>query len=631
MCGIVGIININGPQANGKSLAAMAVSIYRRGPDDEGYMLFHKETSVYHGDASIRKDGKHIRASYDEKYELGFGFRQLKIIDLSYKSHQPMSDASGKYWLIFNGEIYNYKEIKTDLMRTGVAFSSDSDTEVVLQSYIKWGEKALDKFNGMFAFSILDRVKNKVFIARDRMGIKPLYYHHSRTNFVFGSTIKSIVDSGLYTPEINWDGLAQNFRFSIAQRPHTSFKNIVALSPGHYLEFSLTTKNVKKSKYWDIPFGTQQSKMSEDEACELLEKSLIESVKLRLQADVDVGTFMSGGIDSTLISSIAVNHHPSLKAFTLGFEDFDEYNEVQQAIDTAKLYDFNHIVHYAKASSILEKIENAVEAYEEPYHHLPANLLIAEMAKINGAKVVLSGLGGDELFAGYDVYNRLALWRKLQKASPLTSLVPSLHSKIDKAKQLSSCQTVGEFYTHSYSTFNDSELNKLFGRSVIDNNKLLTEMYVGSESVFTDDLEAMSFYNLKSYIGNHHLRTIDQFTMHESIEGRVPFLDHNVIETAFKIPSKYKLKNKVQKHILRKLAKKYIAPSCLAMDKKGLRLPLEHWISNELNGIVKDHISALKNRKLLNASEIDRIIKQKNELKIWQLVSTEMWMQKFID
>ena len=631
MCGIVGIVNLRSPQANVKSLVSMSDSIIRRGPDDEGYMLFNQRSFAYHGDKSLRKEDKHIKDSYDEKFEVGFGFRQLKIIDLSHKSHQPMSDSSGKYWLIFNGEIYNYQEIKAELINDGVTFRSDSDTEVVLKSYIKWGEKALDKFNGMFAFSILDRVKNQLFFARDRMGIKPLYYHHSPTNFVFGSTIKSIVDSGLYKAEIDWEGLAQNFRFSIAQRPHTSFKNIVALPAGHYMKLSLDTKEVHISKYWDIPFGTQQLDMSEQEAGDKLEQALISSVNLRLQADVEVGTFMSGGIDSTLISALAVKSHPSLKAFTLGFEDFEEYNEVQQAEDTAKMYDFNHIVHFAKASSILQRIETAVVAYEEPYHHLPANLLIAEMAKNNGAKVVLSGLGGDELFAGYDVYSRLALWRKLQKTSKLTSLLPSLHVKIDKAKQLSSYQTVGEFYAHSYSTFNDGELMKLFGRTSINNNKLLTDMYVESESNFTDDLEAMSFYNLKSYIGNHHLRTIDQFTMHESIEGRVPFLDHNVIETAFKIPSKHKLKNKVQKHILRQVAKKYIAPSCLSMDKKGLRLPLVHWISNELRGFVQDQIHALKSRQIFNSTEIDRIIKEQKEVKIWQLVSTELWMQKFID
>ncbi|AOW21777.1 asparagine synthase (glutamine-hydrolyzing) [Urechidicola croceus] len=630
MCGIAGIININTTSPISSHLVSMTKSMINRGPDDEGYLLFNDTSIPYSGDDTLYKNCDHINSTFSKSSKLGFGFRQLKIIDLSNNSHQPMCDLDRKYWIVFNGEIYNFKEIRSELQSLGYTFFSDSDTEVVLNAYKKWGDKCLDKFNGMFAFAIFDKVKNEVFFARDRVGIKPLYYHINQDQILFGSTIKSIIDSKLYTPKINWKGLWQNFRFSIAQRPETCLENIVALEPAHYLKFNFDSKTFIKKQYWEIPINTQNFSLTEKQSVNLIEESLYNSIKYRLNADVEVGSFMSGGIDSTTISVIASKLNPNIKTMTLGFNDFEDYNEVEQAIETAKLHNLNHKITYIHPTEIIQNINETTVAYEEPYHHLSANFILARIAKENNIKVVLNGLGGDELFGGYDVYKKLNLWENLKKNKKLIKSIPKIHPKINKAHQLSNYKTIDEYYSHYYTTYKDSSLKKLFTDHNYSTKNLISNNFNPKNLQFTDNFEAISFYNLKSYIGSHQMRTLDQFTMNFSIEGRLPLLDHKFIETAFKIPTKYKLKNNSQKYIFKEVAKKYISPSCLSMSKKGLRLPLEHWIKSDLYDLVYDNINQLKNRNIFNNSEVDKIVKGKDEMKIWQLVSTELWLNNYI-
>tara|TARA_R110001583_G_scaffold34847_6_gene116635 strand:+ start:5513 stop:7414 length:1902 start_codon:yes stop_codon:yes gene_type:complete len=630
MCGIAGIINLTRTAPNSSALFSMTQSMVKRGPDDEGYLLHNENSTPFSGNDTLIKKHKHISTALNHSFKVGFGFRQLKIIDLSNNSHQPMSDLGQKYWIIFNGEIYNYKEIKNELISLGYRFFSNSDTEVILNSYIEWGEKALDKFNGMFAFSIFDKIKNEVFIARDRMGIKPFYYYHTKDQFIFGSTIKSIIDSKIYTPAINWDGLTQNFRFSIAQRPNTSFQNIIALEAAHYLKINLNTNNIRKHQYWEIPVNTQDFSLTEKQSKNLIEENLIKAVNYRLNADVEVGTFMSGGIDSTTISVLASKTNPSIKTLTLGFTEFEDFNEIKEASETASLNNLNHKINFTKSSEILTNIDTIVTAYEEPYLGLSANFILAKIASKNNLKVILNGLGGDELFGGYDVYNKLALWNKLKTYKHLFKLMPNIHPKIKKAIDISQYNTVGEFYSHYYTNYDDKEISKLFRTQIKSTQNTISETYNPSNINFTDDFEAISFYNLKSYISNHQMRTTDHCSMHFSFEGRFPMLDHNFIEASFKIPTKYKIQNNIQKYILKEVAKEYIAPCCFNMNKKGLSLPLKHWISSDLKDFIYDAILKLKNRNIFNNKEIDQILKLNNPNKIWQLVSTELWIDKFI-
>ena len=613
MCGIAGIINLHQKKENALSLEQMTKSLKHRGPDDEGYMLFTNKSELFFGDDSRVKTPNHIKTANNISFKVGFGFRQLKIIDLSEKSHQPLTDVSNNFWIIFNGELYNYKEIRHELEGLGHQFLSDSDTEVILNAYKEWGKNALDKFNGMFAFAILDTIKNTVFIARDRIGIKPLYFYKNETNFIFGSSVQSIIKSKLYQPEINWESLWQNFRFTTAQRPNTVFQDILALEPAHHLTINLNNNSFKKERYWEIPTQTQDFSLTEKQSKNLIEENLYKAVNYRLISDVNVGSYMSGGIDSSLISVIASKSKPDVKILTLGFENLKGFDEVEYAKETAKLHQLNHIIEHANAKEAYKDIEQAVIAYEEPYHVIAVNLMLAKMAKKNKTTVVLSGLGGDELFGGYDVYKKIPLWEKLSKNKKMVSILPNVHKKIIKGKKIADCNTLGEYYSHYYTNFYDNEIENLFLDKKYNTNSTLENLYASNKN-FTDTFEAMSFYNLTSYIGNHQMRALDATTMAHSIEGRFPILDHNFIEASFKIPTKYKIKDNTQKYLLKEIAKKHLSKKVMEMPKKGLSTPLKSWIETDLKEFVFDTLNQLKNRTIFNNKAIKVIIKSNNEI-----------------
>jgi asparagine synthase (glutamine-hydrolysing) len=630
MCGIAGIIHFNEMQKNSTSLISMTESLKHRGPDDEGYLLHAENTSHFFGDDSRDKLTRHIKTAENQNFKVGFGFRQLKIIDLSSNSHQPLTDVTGKFSIIFNGELYNYKEIKKELEGLGHSFFSSSDTEVILNAYKEWGKIALDKFNGMFAFAILNTLDKSVFIARDRLGIKPLYFHKNNAHFVFGSSVQSIIKSKLYTPEINWEGLWQNFRFTTAQRPNTVFQDIIALEPAHHLTINFQNGSITKERYWEIPTQIQDFSLTEKQSISLIEESLFKAINYRLIADVEVGSFLSGGIDSSLISVLASKTNPNIKTLTLGFKEFTYLDEVSQAKETAEKHHLNHIIKYANVTDSFTNLNQGVMAYEEPYFHIPANLMLAKMASENKTTVVLSGLGGDELFGGYDVFKKISLWEQLKNNQKLVNLLPDIHKKIVKGKLIANCKTIGEYYSHYYTSFFDYEINELFINNSFSTTSTIDQLYTNN-ATFTDTFEAISYFNLKSYISNHQMRALDATTMAYGIEGRFPFLDHTFIENAFKIPTKFKIKNNTQKYILKEIAKKYITKNTLQMSKKGLTLPLKSWVENDLKEFVFDTIQQLKNRKMFNNIAINTILKSKNETKIWQLVSTELWLQNFID
>ncbi|NIJ43650.1 asparagine synthase (glutamine-hydrolysing) [Wenyingzhuangia heitensis] len=630
MCGFTGIISFLGGRSISSNVVSMTEKIINRGPDDEGYLCLKDNFFSFRGDGSVVKSLPHISASFMDEFKIVLGFRRLKIVDLSNLGHQPMVDNERRFAIVFNGELYNYLELRAELIGLGHVFRTNSDTEVVLIAYKEWSNKALLRFNGMFAFSIIDRTTSTVFMARDRMGIKPFYYAKTNDNFIFGSTQKSILASGMVLAKISEQGVWENFKFSVAQRPHTCFESLKSLSPASYGVLNFRTGDFVEKKYWNIPVGTQDFSLTESQSKIMIEESLFKSIKYRLQADVEVGTFMSGGVDSTLISAIASKFQPDIKSLTLGFKNYEALNEIKEAQDTARLNNIDHIIETINPDDFIKKIQETVVAYEEPYHHLSANFAISSLAKNNNLKVVLNGLGGDELFGGYDVYKKLSFWEKNKKHKNVLKFFPSFHPKIKKVKQILSYEKIGQFYSHYYTTFSDSELGLLTGK-IKNTDNLLEELYMDDGIGFSDNFEAISYFNLKSYIGNHQLRAVDSSTMSFSIEGRLPMLDHQFIETAFKIPSVYKNKNGISKYILKEVAKKYIAPSCLAMSKKGLGLPLEKWINNELSEFVGDHLSDLRNRNIFNNSYMDHIVKSKNTRQIWQLVSYELWLRNFID
>jgi asparagine synthase (glutamine-hydrolysing) len=647
MCGIAGIINLNGE----KSLLVppiqrMAKQMRRRGPDDEGYLLVDLENRCvypfYGDDTPLAEAGanaagmKHIKDAYQMESHLAFGHRRLKILDLSFKGHQPMCSSDGQFWIVYNGEVYNFKEVRKELEKQGHTFSSDTDTEVVLAAYMQWGVDSIQRFNGMFAVVIFDHSRQEVFLARDRIGIKPLYYTHQKDCLIFASDIKTIIASGLYRPGVNWEGLWHNLSFSVTPRPMTVFRDVVALPQAHWMKINLTTQNIIQQRYWHIPTLSQQESMTEQEAIEQLEMHLKKSIQYRLVADVEVGTFMSGGIDSTTISAIASSLHPGINAFTLAFDKtVPEYDELDQAVETARMHPMHHVIEKVSPDEVLTDIHDMVLGYEEPICTLAPNYLICKCIAKHGIVVVLNGLGGDELFAGYSHYRTVDTWKWKKFAAVI---FPQFLGRYSRYRQL---KTIDNYYVDQYSNFKEQEKKKLFLKNNgFDTLTLPGKLYKSLTGSFTDDIEALSYFDIMSYIGNHHVYRIDQFTMWFSLEGRFPYLDHHLIELAFRIPSCYKImKNhpRYQKYVLRRVAEKYIAPACLQMPKRGFGLPVGRWMQKELKELTETSLESLKKRDIFNNKRIDELyntFKQgKPHLykKVWHLVMVELWYQQFID
>lgn len=639
MCGIFVVASMQ-PLAVGKSMSKSLSSMQARGPDDEGSIIFkNNERQVLVGE-DTPDDVIHFLSSrfpiknlseQDYLANVALGHRRLSILDLSPAGHQPMTSDDETCWIVFNGEIYNFREVRDELRTLGHNFSSRSDTEVIIKSYQQWGKDCVYKFNGMFAFCIYDLIQQKLFIARDRVGIKPLYYYYDGNKIVLSSDIKSLCASGLITVKPDLQGLYYNFAFGITPRPKTAFENILSVRPGNYLICDLKNMELTETQYWDVKTNVQDQKMSFEDAREQLKAHLERSVELRLVSDVGVGTFMSGGIDSTIISSIGNKFFNNIKAFTLGFDEkYSEFNEIKQASDTAKINDIEHIISIQNAETMLDKIQEMALGFEEPFYSLSPDLILSKIVYDNDIKVCLNGLGGDELFAGYNHYKYLNYWERLKPFGQVLSSLPNVHRKVRTAKKLLLGKNINEFYVKYYSIFEDVELESLFGKNY-DSLHEIQRQYLNNDKEFTDDVELMSYLDLKNYIGNHHVHRCDQFTMANSIEGRFPFLDHELIEFAFTVPTKYKIHNGQGKYILRDIAKDFIHPNCLKMKKKGFRVPIEYWVDDKLSNLVEDHIEKLKKRNILLPDVIDYICKNGTVYQKWHMVMTNMWFELFFD
>ncbi|ETO92871.1 asparagine synthase (glutamine-hydrolyzing) [Legionella oakridgensis] len=632
MCGIAGIYNLGSDSFSGlESVHKMANAMINRGPNGEGYFFAYKNNQ---NSQFLSKANPNL---YPQKADLFLAHRRLSIIDLSDAALQPMCTEDRRYWITYNGELYNYQLLADELKRLGVDIVSRSDTEVLLKCYRQWGAKALDKFNGMFAFAIWDDKEKTLFCARDRVGIKPLYYTIQNNRFIFASDIKTLIASGLYKPDIDYEGLYHAMSYGVAPRPYTCFKNVFALPQSHWMLIKPNGEIIQQ-RYWQIPINTQDQTMSEMDAADLLEEKLKTSVKRRLVSDVTVGTFMSGGIDSTLITAMAAKEHPGIKAFTLGYEGYaSEFDEVPQAKATAAMYPLEHVVRTIKADSILTNIQDNIRHFEEPYYSLSPNFLISRLVSEHEVTVVLNGLGGDELFAGYR-HSRWANRQRLMRTiAPFFKILKNYKELYARVSEFSMAKTADRYYSLLFTIMSENIKQKLFLNpdiASLNTIEKLNQIYIGKDTTFTDSIEAMCYMDLIHYIGNHHVYRVDQFTMAFSLEGRFPFLDHEVIEAAFRIPSKYKIKNGQQKYIVKKVAEKYIAPECLSMKKKGFSLPMSHWIKNDLSNYVTTQLTSLAKRELFHPKVIWNVWSMFNQGKIdsryvWQLVAVEAWLQMF--
>lgn len=575
-----------------------------------------------------------------------FGMNRLSIVDQKL-GNQPMSSEDGDYKIIFNGEIYNYRELKIELERSNIKFKSNSDTEVVLNLYIKYGEKFLSKVNGMFAFAIYKISTNEIFIARDRFGVKPLYYFNNHDLFFFSSELTPILKSNIENFEINYQSIIDYFSLLYIGEPKTIIKKVFQLKPGHFLK--LKGNNLIIKSWWQINFD--DSELNFKQAAEKLEYLIEDSVKIRLTSDVKVATLLSGGIDSGIIASYYKKNYPDGEAFILDFKE-KTYSEYDLGRLTSKRLNLKlHKVDYINNK---DQIINILTKIDEPLGNasLIASYQIFNFINKKKIKVVLTGDGGDELFGGYPTYQS-EYYNKIFKLFP-TPIFKSLHHIINflpvsknrisldyRLKKL--LQYIREDPLFSHPKWREpisfSDFPNLFNKEKIDINsydpfKNYHESYAVANSL--DNKNKMMFADFHNYLLNDHLRKIDRSSMLNSVEARCPFLDYRIVNFAFSINSSYKVNLFNLKKILKYIGFKFLDKKNLNSSKKGLTPPISYWVEDYFKDYLYDNLNNKNNSLFLffNQNDIKIIFDQHFGKKkdysrfIWCIISMNLWLER---
>ncbi len=642
MGGIAGIFRFGKSEAClAPNIHAMARNMKRRGPDDEGYMVSGQKGPIPYGGTDTPKSPlelpylshEPLKDRFDLSGSLFMASRRLAIVDLSMKSHQPMCTEDRRFWIAYNGEIYNYASLRIALEAEGEAFLSDGDAEVALRAFRKWGPACLDRFSGMFAFAVWDERERELFCARDRLGIKPLYYATRDGAFLFASQIRTLLASALVPAEPDMLGLYYGMSFGMAPRPMTAFKGIAALRPGHWMKIR-DDGSVEQRRYWQIPTGQADASMTPEQAVDLLDEKLWKAVGMRLASDVQSATFMSGGIDSTLIASIASDIHNGIKAFTIHTRGSDPAR-VRNAKANAETHKMDHVVKNISEDDMLNSIDDVFRTDEEPFCDLDPMYFISRFVSADKTKVVLSGLGGDELFAGYPYSSCAWAFKLLNFLNPVLKTVTRPHP-FARLGCLSSVTRPEEIPLAMRAFMSDAEKNRLFtdpSLKGLDSVAMARDLYVGDGLKFSDPVEAIAYMDMMNLMANHHLHRADNWAMRFSVEARLPFLDHELVELAFRIPSSLKIREGKTKWILRQLAAKYIPAQCLDMKGGGFPVPNGKLMKGPLEHLVYESLKKLAARDIFNPDAVIRtFIEWKTGLRshrgVWQLVATEMWLAK---
>ena len=603
MCGIAGFID---KKRDVKILQAMLKRQSHRGPDDSGVYI-------------------------DAKSGLYLGHNRLAIQDLSFSAHQPFISRCKQYVIIFNGEIYNHLELRKTLLRE-YEFSTTSDTETLLYMYIKFGSDMFAYLDGMFAFCILDKVENHIFLAKDRAGKKPLYIYRENGAILFASEINTI-KAGAKNLQINKEAIASYLRNGFFFCENSAFKNLTNLKAGHYAILNIETLEINSYRYFDIlDFYNKPSTLSFEETLEEIDTKLHKSIKDRLESsDLEVGAFLSGGIDSSLIVAIASSYQKSLKTFTVKFSD--GYDESHLARLTANKYHTHH--HELGISMHLkDDIETILCSYGQPFMDssaIPSYYVSKEAKKY--VTVILNGDGADEIFGGYRRYVPAAngLLGVASRLSFLAKVMPKPHNKQSLYNYLYRLLAMAnkkglDFYASSTGDIFEDEY--IFDKNSIDENmdNFITKVNL-------DPLSKMLYLDFNMLLFSDLLVKMDIATMRHSLEARSPFLSKYMLEFAPTIQNRYKIKGSSTKHILRQLAKKYLSNELIMQPKRGFEVPLKKWVENELKENIFDSLSQdsfasefiekkfidnLLNRKI-NVSE------EKRAKMLWSMYCLEVW------
>ncbi|MCE2929661.1 MAG: asparagine synthase (glutamine-hydrolyzing) [Candidatus Caenarcaniphilales bacterium] len=631
MCGFVGFSSFShSSYSREEVLKLMNNSIIHRGPDDEGYF---------------------------QNQQINFGFRRLSIVGLS-TGHQPMLSQDQKQIIVFNGEIYNYKELKSNLEKQGFEFRTDSDTEVVLHLYKKYGKEFLKYLNGMFAIALWDCDTQELIIARDRMGEKPLFYQIVNGDVIFASELKAMTKHPLVAKNISISGLNKFLTYEYVPSPFTILDQVYKVEAGEYIV--ITANNIKKSFYWQHPnnYADGSSISNENQAMEDIESLLENSIQLRLQADVPVGVLLSGGIDSSLVTAIAAkvkNSSDRIKSFSIYFNE-DSYDESAYIKKIVQQFDLEHYHQTVSAKDMLSLVPKLGAVMDEPMADasiVPTYFL----SKLTSSKVktVMGGDGADEMFAGYPTYtaNKLVqLYNVIpyELRTPLTQLasnfVPisnnnvALDFKLKQffrgagvASEIRFFRWMGGFLdSEKKSILNHDIASQLLGQFTYEDiNRYLSRTNIHNET------DRLLYLSQKLYLLDDILVKSDRASMQNSLEIRAPFLDHRLVEYVTLLPDRFKLKTLKTKYILKKLALKHLPNEIVNRPKKGFGIPITQWLREELKEPMLDLLSEqrLKQQGIFEYSAVKKLIDDHLQLKtnnrklLWTLLSLQLWMDEF--
>jgi len=631
MCGIAGITIFNSSHKNKLSLIEKATSkLNRRGPDN---------IATYH----------HLNTA--------LGHARLSIIDTSNAAHQPFCDASGRYTIVFNGEFFNYNEHKQYVINNGYTLRSNSDTEILLYLYLIDGIECLKKINGFFAFAIYDQETEDIFIARDRSGIKPLYFLCDDSHFIFASELKSLIEFE-FKKELDFSSVLTYFHLNYIPAPHSIFKGVHKLLQGNYIH--IKNKKITQAPYYTIPYHEgKHDDISYEDARKKLYSLLDESVQRRLISDVPLGSFLSGGIDSSVITALAAQHTKQLNTFSIGFADEPMFDETSYAKLVSKKYNTNHTVFSLKNSDLFENLYDTLDYIDEPFADSSAlNVFILSKETRKHVTVALSGDGADELFAGYNKHEaerraRLKSFSNnvIKNVKPVIGLFPkSRNSRIgNKFRQIEKF-SVGlnlddkERYWRWAGFNDDRELMKLVRHFLVDSN-VTAEYRIRKADLLKDisptDFNGVLMTDMRMVLEGDMLTKVDRMSMANSLEVRVPFLDYTIVDFAFSLPSDYKIDAFSKKKILKETFAHMLPPELMQRGKQGFEVPLLKWFKTEMkstiqNDLIKDNF--IDAQGIFNTAET---FKLKQELfsnspndavaRTWAMIVFQHWYKQYMN
>ena len=616
MCGICGVANSDKHETVDRVvLERMRDALVHRGPDSAGSYV---------------------------NCEVGLGVRRLSIIDLA-NGHQPLTNEDKSIWIVFNGEIYNYIELRRDYLEDHFHFSTASDTEVILRLYERFQEECVHFLNGMFAFAIWDSKKGQLLLARDRLGKKPLYYTLQNGSIIFASELKSILHHPKVSVEINPRAIDQFITYGYVQTPETPFSNIYKLPEGHILTWRRGTTRVRS--YWDLDFQPAEH-LSEDDHVERVSHLLKDSVRLRLRSDVPVGLFLSGGIDSTVVAGLAAQFSGKLKTFSIGFDAGKDFNELGYARAVAKKFSTEHHEMILDPEAFSEMLPRVVNYMEEPVSDAAAIPLHAlSLAASKHVKVVLSGEGADELFAGYPIYQymlAIEFYRRIPHSLRRSLFNPLLRTmwrseKMDKYVYLSDLPIQRRYLNVNLydPRLRQSIYDPDFRRYLADFDPVDVVQDKFRQTEHWDILSRLMYLDIKTWLPNDILIKSDRMSMAASIELRTPFLDYRVAEYVASMPSRFKLHLGRTKYILRRTFRDLVPKQILGRAKMGFPVPLAEMFRGPLKARLHDllHDKSSEAGRFINAAFVEQLLKthasgrSDQHLTLWRALILGEWLR----